>query len=99
MAGNIIFREKQARILLLLKSTAQPWNITTIAKASGTTYVHACNFMKSCEQLGIVTHEKHGKIKEIKLTEKGVQVAEMVSNIYAALALLQTVPPEPQEKK
>lgn len=89
MEGSIILKDKQAKIILLLKNTQQPWYISSLSKASGTTYVHACNFVKKCEVMGIVTNEKHGKIKEIKLTEKGVQIAEMISNIYSSIDPLQ----------
>jgi predicted transcriptional regulator len=83
--GKIILKDKQARILLSLRNNQQPWHITTLAQACGTTYVHACNFIKECESLGLTSNEKHGKIKEIKLTEKGMKVADSISNIYSIL--------------
>jgi predicted transcriptional regulator len=75
---NILLKQKQAKILLTLRDTNQNWYISSIAKASGTTYVHACNFLVACEGLGITTSEKHGKLKIIKLTEKGMRVADIV---------------------
>lgn len=83
---GILLREKQARMLMALRDQSQNWYISSLAKAAGTTYVSACNFLISCERLGIVSAEKHGKIKSIKLTEKGAQVAEHVSGIYGVTA-------------
>ena len=78
---NILLKEKQAKIILLLKGSQQAWYIATLAKASDTTYVHTCNFIKKCETLGLVTNQRHGKIKEIKLTDRGMQLADMLNGI------------------
>jgi predicted transcriptional regulator len=86
MSGPILIKEKQVRILLLLKNNQQAWRIGTLAVASGTTYVHTHNFLKSCSALGITSMEKHGKIKEIKLTEKGSQLADSLAVVYAAIS-------------
>ena len=82
---QILFRDKQARIILLLKNSQQPWYLSTLSKACDTTYVHTSNFIKTCESLGITTNEKHGKIKEIKLTERGMQLAELLSVMYGII--------------
>ena len=82
---QILLRDKQARIILLLKNSQQPWYLSTLSKACDTTYVHTSNFIKTCESLGITTNEKHGKIKEIKLTERGMQLAELLSVMYGII--------------
>lgn len=82
---QILFKDKQARIILLLKNNQQPWYLSTLSKACDTTYVHTSNFIKTCESLGITTNEKHGKIKEIKLTERGMQLAELLSVMYGII--------------
>ena len=83
MVGGILFKDKHLKILLALRDTGQSWYITTLAKASNTTYVHTCNFLMLCESLGITDSEKHGKIKQIKLTEKGARLAEMLAGAYS----------------
>lgn len=83
MANSILFKDKHIRILLALRDTTQSWYIASLAKASNTTYVHVCNFLNSCEDLGITGSEKHGKIKLIKLTEKGAKLAETIANAYS----------------
>jgi predicted transcriptional regulator len=97
--GNLLIREKQARIILALRDGNQAWSISNLAKAASTTYVHACNFVIDCERAGIVASEKHGKIKEIKLTEKGLQIADSLSSIYNAVNSAANQPKKPDEKK
>lgn len=100
MNNNIILKQKQTRILLALRDTSQNWYISTLAKATDTTYVHTCNFLAACETLGITTSEKHGKIKLIKLTEKGLRLADLITNINTIITIQeqqQKQQPEPQK--
>ena len=92
--NGLILKQKQARILLALRDASQNWYISTVAKAANTTYVHACNFLGTCEALGITTSEKHGKTKIIKLTEKGSKLAEMITSINSLVSA-----PEPQKQE
>lgn len=94
MNNNILLKHKQTRILLALKDPSQSWYISTLAKATNTTYVHACNFLAVCESLGITQSEKHGKLKIIKLTDKGQRIVELISNIN----LLVNVEPKAEPK-
>ena len=82
---NILLKTKQARILLILRNSTQEWYVSSIAKASETTYVHACNFINVCNKLGITTSDKHGKRKVIRLTDKGAKIAEMLDAINLLL--------------
>lgn len=86
MEANIILKGKQSRILVALRDTNQAWYVSSLAKAAGTTYVHACNFINICEELGIVNCEKHGKLKVVKLTDKGAKMAEMISGISSLIS-------------
>jgi predicted transcriptional regulator len=83
---NIILRQKQSRILLALRDPSQNWYISSLAKACDTTYVHACNFLAVCESMGITESEKHGKLKVIKLTDKGLRLADLIASINSILA-------------
>ena len=98
MKGLLLFKDKHLKILLALRDTSQGWHITSLAKASNTTYVHTCNFLVACEQLGITSSEKHGKIKLIKLTERGAKLTEMLANAYALINTVEKKEPEAQPK-
>lgn len=102
MPNGLLLKDKQARILIMLKNTQQPWYLSTLAKASDTTYVHTSNFIRECEKIGIITNEKHGKIKQVRLTEKGHQLADMLNSVYALVAPPQKTEetkPQPQAEK
>lgn len=89
---DLVFRSKQLRILLLLRDKTKDWYISTLAKASGTTYVHACNFILQCEGYGITTSEKHGKIKVVRLTDKGLQLSDMLNSANDLITTQQKQP-------
>ena len=100
MMDNILFKDKQLRMLLTLNDSSQSWYLSTLAKHSNSTNVHACNFVNACESLGLAISEKHGKIKTVKLTEKGYKLAELLesatsiigSNAKSAKAETQELP-------
>ncbi|MGC8662682.1 MAG: hypothetical protein ACP5RT_02765 [Candidatus Micrarchaeia archaeon] len=79
--GKLLFKEKQVKAFLTLANNSQEWNLSTLAKASGATYVHISLFINACENAGLVESTKHGKIKALKLTQKGVELAGHLSNI------------------
>lgn len=94
--GNILFKNKQLKILLALRDGSQSWYISTLAKAADTTYVHACNFISACETMGIVESERHGKIKQVRLTPKGAKVADMLAGAVSVLNEKTVAEPQPK---
>lgn len=96
--NNILLKQKQTKIIMALRDTNQNWYISTLAKASSTTYVHACNFLSECETLGITTSERHGKIKIITLTDKGHKLAEMLASISSLVSVQEQQPKQPEQK-
>jgi DNA-binding MarR family transcriptional regulator len=81
----LIFKDKQLRIILALRDSSKDWNISDLAKATDTTYAHSCNFITACVKAGLVTGEKHGKIKVIRLSDRGKKVAESLYEVYNAI--------------
>lgn len=57
-----------------------------LAKEVDCTYSHAVKILQSLEGLGLVSFEKKGRIKIIKLTRKGAEVAEHISSIRKLVA-------------
>ncbi len=83
--GILLFKDKQIRILLaILKQEKQPY-ISDLAKITGVTYVHTSRFLASCEKLGLISYERHGKIKTISLTPKGKGIALQIQDIIEKL--------------
>ncbi len=78
---KLLFKEKQAKILMLLSTEGKEWHLNELAKQAGATYVHTSRFISECEKAGIVESERHGKSKSLKLTEKGKRIAKNVNEV------------------
>jgi len=78
---DIFFRRKPAMMLVALKRIARVRYGSVLAKEVDCTYSHAVKILQSLEKLGLVGFEKKGRIKLIKLTKKGTEVAENIENI------------------
>jgi predicted transcriptional regulator len=82
---KLILKDKQAKVLMYMRTIPQGSTISNISKNCEITYVHTINFINRCTKLGIVSDERHGRIKEIKLTEKGTQLADLIIKVDSFL--------------
>ena len=96
--GQLLFKDKQIRLLIALSKPEKEWYISELAKEVGVTYVHTSRFLSACELAGIVSSEKHGRLKRIFLTEKGKKTVASISDILA-LAKKEKVEVEQKEKE
>ena len=78
---DIFFRRKPALMLVALKKMVKARYGSILAKEVDCTYSHAVKILQSLEILGLVVFEKKGRIKLIKLTKKGQEVADNIENI------------------
>ncbi len=78
---DIFFRRKPAMMLVVLKRIARIRYGSVLAKEVDCTYSHAVKILQGLERLGLVMFEKKGRIKLIKLTKKGQEIAENIENI------------------
>jgi len=78
---DIFFRRKPALMLVALKRIARVRYGSVLAKEVDCTYSHAVKILQSLEKLGLVMFEKKGRIKLIKLTKRGQEVADNIENI------------------
>ena len=78
---DLFFRRKPALMLIALKKISRAKYGSQLAKEVDCTYSHAVKILQSLEQLGLVSFEKKGRIKIIKLTKKGTDVAEHIDAI------------------
>lgn len=95
--GMLLFKEKQVKLLTALIEEKE-WHIVDLAKATGVTYIHTSNFVNRCERMGIMASEKHGRIKRVFLTEKGMEVAKAINAITQKLES-NTKPAQKQEQQ
>ncbi len=80
-AFDTFFRKKPALILIALKKSVRARYGSLLAKEVDCTYSHAVKILQSLEKYGLVGFEKKGRIKLIKLTQKGQNVAEAIQKI------------------
>ena len=78
---DIFFRRKPALLLVALKRIVRARYGSILAKEVDCTYSHAVKILQNLEKLGLVMFEKKGRIKLIKLTKKGQEVADDIENI------------------
>jgi DNA-binding MarR family transcriptional regulator len=68
-------------MLVALKRIARARYGSILAKEVDCTYSHAVKILQSLEKLGLVVFEKKGRIKLIKLTKRGQEVADDIEDI------------------
>ena len=68
-------------ILISLRKTSRVRYGSLLAKEVDCTYSHAVKILQSLEKLGLVAFEKKGRIKLIKLTNRGQEVADHIQKI------------------
>jgi len=82
---DIFFRRKPALMLVALKKMSKARYGSLLAKEVDCTYSHAVKILQTLEELGLVLFEKKGRIKLIKLTKKGEEIAENIDSIRRQL--------------
>jgi len=82
---DIFFRRKPALMLVALRKLSKARYGSILAKEVDCTYSHAVKILQTLEQLDLVSFEKKGRIKLIKLTKKGQEVAENIDSIRRQL--------------
>jgi len=78
---DVFFRRKPALMLVSLKKNTRMRYGSILAKEVDCTYSHAVKILQTLEELKLVDFEKRGRIKVIKLTKQGKEVADAIENI------------------
>lgn len=78
---DVFFRRKPALMVVALKRLSKARYGSILAKEVDCTYSHAVKILQMLEKLGLVVFEKKGRMKLIKLTKKGVEVADHIEAI------------------
>ena len=80
---DIFFRRKPALMLVFLKKNTRMRYGSILAKEVDCTYSHAVKILQTLEKLDLVLFEKKGRVKLIKLTKKGKEVADHIEEIQS----------------
>ncbi|MFH0986735.1 MAG: MarR family winged helix-turn-helix transcriptional regulator [Candidatus Micrarchaeota archaeon] len=76
MITPIFFKEKPLKALVSLSQKDRVWYPSMIAKEIDCTYPHISNIMTVFESEGLIETEEQGRIKIVKLTSKGEDLAQ-----------------------
>ncbi len=78
---EVFFRKKPAMILVSLRNSNKNRYGSVLAKEVDCTYSHAVKILQEMEKAKLVSFEKQGRIKTIKLTEKGLKTSEFIDKL------------------
>ncbi len=82
---DVFFRRKPALMLVSLKKNSRMRYGSVLAKEVDCTYSHAVKILQTLENLNLVEFDKKGRIKLIKLTQKGRAVADAIEAIQGLI--------------
>jgi DNA-binding MarR family transcriptional regulator len=86
-AFGLFLQEKPNNILVYLKEENKPLYTSIIAREVNTTYAHTFNVLNKLEELKLVSFKESGRIKLVKLTELGDEVAKVVINLQDLISV------------
>ncbi|MBT6995583.1 winged helix DNA-binding protein [Candidatus Woesearchaeota archaeon] len=78
---EVFFRRKPSMILVALRNNTKAKYGSVLAKEVDCTYSHAVKILQEMEKNKLVSFEKIGRIKTIKLTENGERIADHIERI------------------
>jgi len=82
---DVFLREKPSMMLVTLLNSNNEVYASTLAKSVDCTYSHVVKILQEMEDAGLVSFEKTGRLKYLKLTKKGEEIAKHIDAIYKAL--------------
>lgn len=82
---SVFFREKPAMMLVTLLTSTNEHYASSLAKIVDCTYSHIVKILNEMQKAGLIVFKKQGRLKVLKLTEKGQKVAQNIDDIRNAL--------------
>jgi len=80
---KLFFRSKPVRLLTSL--IEGPKYATILSKEVDLTYSHTVKLLDQFKKLGLVDFEKKGRIKIVKLTQIGEEIAKALDEVFKRL--------------
>ncbi len=85
--GSVFLQEKPVNVLIHLKKENKALYTAIISKEVDATYAHTLNVLTELEKLKLVSFKESGRIKLVKLTELGEEVAKTLIDFMGFLEL------------
>lgn len=80
-ALDTFFRKKPALMLVALRNSSRSRYGSILAKEIDCTYSHAIKILQGMESLGLILFERQGRVKAVKLTKRGLEVADHIERV------------------
>ena len=87
-AEDRFLKDKPVKTLVAMSDKSKVWYARLLAKETDTTYAHMVKILDDFAGLGLVIFEKEGRVKIVKLTEEGEELAHEFSSLLRRLARL-----------
>jgi predicted transcriptional regulator len=81
MLGPVFFNEKPVKTLATLAKKDRVWYPSMICKEIDCTYPHMMTILKTFKSEGLIITEEQGRIKIVRLTEHGEDLARDFENV------------------
>lgn len=83
---DVFFKKKPILILTTLLTDEKARYGTILAKKTDCTYSHTVKILNTLNKLKLIEFEKRGRIKLVRLTNKGKQIADYIKKIESLLS-------------
>lgn len=90
MEPSFFINEKPVRTLVALLDKDRTWYASLLAKEVDCTYAHMVNMLDELARSGLVVFDREGRVKLVKLTEKGEELAHEFEAVLRRLERLQS---------
>jgi predicted transcriptional regulator len=81
---SVFARPKPCKIMTTLKDAGTDWHLSKLAKSTDTTYVYVTKLVSKLEEAEMVTVEPKGKRRIVRLTEKGLKIANAIDELMSS---------------
>ena len=95
---DLLLRDKPAEMLVFLKKGKNPKYATQVSKGVDCTYSHTIKVLEEFKNFGLVKFEKKGRIKIVRLTEDGEDIAHDLEGLVRKFGRIKS-PKKKEEKK
>jgi predicted transcriptional regulator len=82
---NVFFREKPAMMMITLLNAQSEQYASSLAKQVDCTYSHIVKILNEMQKADLITFQKEGRLKVLKLTKKGEDIAKGIDGIRNGL--------------
>ncbi|MCX6819213.1 MAG: hypothetical protein NT129_04415 [Candidatus Aenigmarchaeota archaeon] len=86
---DLFLRKKPIRLLMNIKLGSAKY-VSILAKETDCTYSHTVKLLDIFRNLGLVDFEKTGRIKYVKLTQDGIELAQDFENVLRKFSKLRS---------